>query len=325
MVYPALVMFEASNLSVGRVTSTPFQLIGAPWFRSAQVLALLCEEVVDADDLETWLGLAPAVHSWLSALLGKSWGSVQDLRSYWSDWREATDPPLSAEIVLAGRSKEKEDLRKRIDEASVRVRVQGESADEAIAFIAATMQGMDQADALFTRVLVVNDNAGWGWAANSTTPLVLIPRFADLNTAQAIRRGHRVVIPVGREEGSSDDLVLPRLRRDAVKSALLSIGVAEEVAEDLAARGRASLTSLRRSLAIDKGLERPAWAHRVEAPALLPALLAGAWDETKPGDQEVIAGLADSFAMFDQVVRYALRKQLLKVFELECINSVAQR
>jgi uncharacterized protein YbbC (DUF1343 family) len=41
MLYPALVMFEASNLSVGRGTSEPFQRIGAPWFKSAAVLALL--------------------------------------------------------------------------------------------------------------------------------------------------------------------------------------------------------------------------------------------------------------------------------------------
>lgn len=41
MLYPALVMFEATNLSVGRGTTTPFQLIGAPWLKSGQVLALL--------------------------------------------------------------------------------------------------------------------------------------------------------------------------------------------------------------------------------------------------------------------------------------------
>src|SRR3990172_9255950 len=167
--------------------------------------------VLDADDLETWLALAPAVHSWLSALLGKSWGSVQDLRSYWSDWREATDPPLSAEVVLAGREKDAEELRRRINELTPLVRVQGESADEALAFIAAVIEGMDQADTLLARSLVVNDAAGWDWAANSATLVVLISRFADPNTARAIRQGHRVLIPVGREGGSSDDLVLPRL------------------------------------------------------------------------------------------------------------------
>jgi len=249
--------------------------------------------VIDADDLETWLGLAPAVHAWLSAVLGKSWPSVQDLRSYWSDWRNATQPALSAEIVLAGRETAAEVLRSRIEATSPLVRVQGESADEALACIAATIDGMDRADTLLARALVVNDAAGWEWAVTSTSSLILIPRFADPDAARAIRHGNRVLIPVGREEGSPDDLILPQLRRDGVKAALVRIGVTEEDADALAARGRASLTSLRRRLAIDKGLARPAWAHRFEAPALLPALLAGVWDERKSGDQEVIADLAD--------------------------------
>jgi uncharacterized protein YbbC (DUF1343 family) len=41
MVYPALVAFEGSNLSVGRGTPTAFQLIGAPWLKSDAVVKLL--------------------------------------------------------------------------------------------------------------------------------------------------------------------------------------------------------------------------------------------------------------------------------------------
>ncbi len=41
MLYPALVMFESSNVSVGRGTGEPFQRIGAPWLKTAQVLTLL--------------------------------------------------------------------------------------------------------------------------------------------------------------------------------------------------------------------------------------------------------------------------------------------
>lgn len=252
--------------------------------------------VLDADDLEIWLGLAPPVHAWISAVLNKSWPSVQDLQSYWSDWRAATQPALSAEVVLAGREQSVEDLRERIEGKSAFVRVQGESADEALAFIAATIERMDQTDALLARALVINDTAGWDWAVNAADPLVLIPRFPDPTTARAIRHGHRVLIAVGREEGSSDDLVLCPLHRaavKAVKSALVRIGVAEGDADDLAARGRASLTSLRRCLATDKGVARPAWAHRSEAPALLPTLLAGAWDDSKAGDQEAISELAE--------------------------------
>ena len=249
--------------------------------------------VLDAGDLEAWLGLAPAVHAWLSALLRKSWGSVQDLQSYWSDWRQATRPALSSEVVLAGREKIADDLSRQIEGTSALLRVQGESADEALACIAASIEGMGQADALLARALVINDTAGWDWAVNAVGSLILIPRFPDPNSSRAVRHGKRVLIPVGREDGSPDDLVFPRLRRDILKSSLLRIGLDERNADDLAARGRASLTSLRRSLAVDKGLVRPAWTHRTEAPALLPALLAGSWDEGKPGDQEVVAELAE--------------------------------
>ncbi len=41
MVYPGLVAFEASNLSVGRGTPSAFQLIGAPWLKSEEVIALI--------------------------------------------------------------------------------------------------------------------------------------------------------------------------------------------------------------------------------------------------------------------------------------------
>jgi uncharacterized protein YbbC (DUF1343 family) len=41
MLYPGLVAFEGSNLSVGRGTPTAFQIIGAPWLKSAEVVKML--------------------------------------------------------------------------------------------------------------------------------------------------------------------------------------------------------------------------------------------------------------------------------------------
>lgn len=41
LIYPGLCLMEASNLSEGRGTTRPFHLLGAPWFRSKEVLAEL--------------------------------------------------------------------------------------------------------------------------------------------------------------------------------------------------------------------------------------------------------------------------------------------
>ena len=41
LIYPALVAFEGSNVSVGRGTDRPFQQFGAPWLAADSVAALL--------------------------------------------------------------------------------------------------------------------------------------------------------------------------------------------------------------------------------------------------------------------------------------------
>ncbi len=46
MLYPALVPFESSNLSVGRGTEFPFQRIGAPWLKPQEVIRVLRDQKV---------------------------------------------------------------------------------------------------------------------------------------------------------------------------------------------------------------------------------------------------------------------------------------
>jgi len=41
MLYPGLVAFEGTNLSVGRGTQAAFQMVGAPWLKAAETVALL--------------------------------------------------------------------------------------------------------------------------------------------------------------------------------------------------------------------------------------------------------------------------------------------
>jgi uncharacterized protein YbbC (DUF1343 family) len=41
MLYPGLVAFEGTNVSVGRGTPTAFQIVGAPWMKSAEIVAML--------------------------------------------------------------------------------------------------------------------------------------------------------------------------------------------------------------------------------------------------------------------------------------------
>lgn len=66
--------------------------------------------VLDADDLEYMLEQTPAVALWLAEHMGKITGSFLSLEEYWNDWSSETDPPISTELVLAGREESVEDL-----------------------------------------------------------------------------------------------------------------------------------------------------------------------------------------------------------------------
>jgi hypothetical protein len=250
----------------------------------------------DGDDLEQWLELAPAVHVWLSIALGKHPETATDLGGLWSDWSQATQPQLSPSLLTNGRNNQIEQVQSWLRSEPTVLSIQADSRDEATAFFAAISQQLPDEERLsvLSRSIVVDDLAAWHQLSTADNSLLLIPRF-NVGDAivRAIRGGHHVLIPLGRDDSVSPTTVqLPRLRRKDVREALLSIGVNEDRTNELAALARRSLMALRRKLAVNREIQRPIWARPVNARDLLPALLTGGWNDTQQGDRNVIAILA---------------------------------
>ena len=250
---------------------------------------------LDADDLAAWLTLAPEVHVWISRLVGKDPGNVRDLESFWLDWQEATHPPLSAELITAGQHEAAQQLTQQLRVPASIVTILADSQEEALAFIAAAFERLPklERDALFTCTLIVYSADTWSQMVLSTQPLVLLPMFAPVEVVQATRRGHHILVPVGRETAEASGMVvLQQPSQPAAEAALVAMGVPQERASSLAAIAHRSLLSLRRQLAVNPALQQPAWATREQARPLLPALLAGNWDEAFEEDRNTIAALA---------------------------------
>ncbi|HEY7415390.1 MAG TPA: helix-turn-helix domain-containing protein, partial [Ktedonobacteraceae bacterium] len=251
--------------------------------------------VLDAGELEAWLSQAPAVHAWISCLLGKDPGGIQDLASFWLDWREATQPPLSTELIIAGREPVAEQILEQLQASSRVLPIRADAQEEALAFLAAVFERLPEAqrDTFFARSLIVHSPIAWQQLAYTGQPLVLLPTFSPVVTVQATRQGHHVLLPLGLETAETDGMVvLPRPSRQAAEAALKAMGFGLERASTLAAIAHRSLLSLRRQLALNPAVQQPAWADADHARPLLSALLAGSWDEAVEGDQNVLAALA---------------------------------
>jgi hypothetical protein len=251
-----------------------------------------------ADDLEAWLEQAPAVHIWISVLVGKQPEAVADISNHWADWSEATRPALSRAFVLAGRTSVVERVHKWLREESGVLALQGESREEALAVFAASLLQLpeDESIAHLSRTVVVRDRASWDQLIVSEQPLVLIPLFESRDAqTRATRRGHRVVIPLGRSDSAfPTTLNIPQLSRAEAVQAVTALGLTEDSAKDIVALARRSLTACRRTLAVSPEVQRPEWARPSEARSLLPALLAGSWNGSSEGDRDSIAALAQA-------------------------------
>src|SRR6266545_4092941 len=250
----------------------------------------------DADDIATWLEMAPAVHLWISNLLAKQPGFAEDLLTFWDSWSNVTRPALSTRLIAGSRQQCSEELRRWVTSQPSAIAVRGETSEEAIAFVAAAFQDFPdlERDRAFSRSIVATDLSGWQAFAIASQPLLLIPVFADRGrTPAAVAYGHHVLIPQGRNEPSVGATIeLPRLRVADAKEALAAMGVSTDAVDDLARLARNSTGALRRRMAIHPASLIPKWAAPDVARSFLPALLAGRWTDDAPADQGIVAGLA---------------------------------
>lgn len=266
---------------------------------------------LDADSLEEWLDLAPAVHTWLSILIGKRPEDVVDLDSFWSDWSEVTRPTVSPHLVLSGRNEVVKSIYGWLEGPSELLALAAESRDEATAIFAAALHHLpeDLKEKHLSQSIVVFSLPAWHRVTASANPLILVPRF-DVGdaVARATRMNHRVLIPLGASDTSFANTVFtPRLSTEEAARALVESGVPEDSARSLATLARRSMMSFRRRLAVSPEVQQPIWARPEQARELLPAMLAGAWTETREGDCEVVAGLAAR--PYEQVVETLSRWQ----------------
>ncbi len=250
----------------------------------------------DADDLETWLEQAPHVHVWLSTLLGKRPDFAVELSTFWDEWRSVTNPPISANLVLAGRHETSKALQEWLSNGAATISLQGASRHEAIAVFASAIQVLPdiERDRFFARAIVVESLDAWRTFVGSGTPLVLIPDFDSRESvAGASVKGHHVLIPLGKNEvPGPGTLTVRRLRRQNARGALVEMGVTEENAAQLATLARRSLLSLRRRMAVNPEIQQPHWAEAPGGRDLLPVLLTGEWVDSHDSlDQEIVANL----------------------------------
>jgi excisionase family DNA binding protein len=264
--------------------------------------------VLDADDLEGWLQATPAVHHWISELLGRRPRDAETLERWWARFQAQTDPALPAALFLAGRDPEREQLAKFFAGPPSVITVQAGWCDEAIAFVCATIEAMErEASKPVQPALLVSSAEVWDRVMIQLGRMTLLPLFDGPDIATAQQRGHHVILPAGREQiARGTRIELPRPHRQGAVEAFEAAGVDSNRAYELAALARRSLPSLVRTLARDPRIARPPWSQLPAAAVFAPLVLVGAWTASEV-DTSVVSRMADErWPVIERTLRHWL-------------------
>ena len=248
----------------------------------------------DVDDIERALEGAPVAHILFSEAVGKGANDVQSLEDWWSRFSALTSPPITSDLVLAGRREAAASLLSLVDEDRRRTTIRGRSAEDVLAFVASVVSSVpeDAKDALFARCLVVRDPSALRRLGGGTGLLLLVPlNEGMLQEAQLIEVHH--VIFASLSGGSADIDLLP-IEFSASMQILSELGLKEEQATPLARAAHKSLSAYVRLAAVAGHAPVPEWSRELESMALRRAWLAGAWNSGRSGDIQVLSDLMQS-------------------------------
>lgn len=249
----------------------------------------------DAEDLVHWIELYPAVGHWLAVSMGKRPQGVRQLEEAWEEWSLSTERPLTTELMLAGRDEDAAQILRWLRDEPSLLSVQGESPDEATAFLCAAIEQLPEEyrAEYHARCLIAGTPDAARALGDSVSHLIIVLDDPEPGLARLLaERGHHVFAAYGLDAGLADRVLrLSRPSRDALEFALINMGLADDQARNLARDSARSLAVLRRLIPSAPG-KIPHWATGLPPRSLVAALLAGAWDEDVDGDKIMLERLA---------------------------------
>jgi hypothetical protein len=249
---------------------------------------------LDAHDLETAFEQAPGAHFLISSLLGKPAFGVVGLEEWWGKFARVTNPPLTAELALAGREKQAQELLPLLAQDAGRITVSAASTDDVLAFVAASIESAQESDreTLYGRALVIREAHALQVLDRTAKLLILLPSDETLQREAMLVHAHNVVLFVPRPMPAT--IEVPNILANAFTERIKTSGMSPERASQLGLAAGRSIVAFQ-NLAT------------VKAPVIRRAWLLGGWIDVRGGDLDVVGqALGQSFEASLEALREAV-------------------
>ena len=254
----------------------------------------------DASDLEQWIEQSVPVQIWFAERLGLPASGYRSLERFWSDWADATEPPLSRRLFAPAVERHSRRFREwLVDSPDRPFTIAADSRDEAIAFLACLTKRQDGGDGVGDRGIVF-DTPDALHRLGSAAPGSFVAIAGTREVEQAFsgfRRNIHCVAPRPRNAvdaaGPPIDVVLDLPGNDDFLKALDAMGIRGGKANRRTLECARSPTILRRRLSDVQAIREPDWGRsRETAGKVIPAAMIGTWHAASTADREIVSLLA---------------------------------
>lgn len=242
--------------------------------------------VYTAIELERWIDNNPSVGMWLAEIRHKlPSGGYKHPKLYWDKWAQGKTFKLPYEIILHGRS----NIQNKVIETCTNrgtIILQTLTQDEGIAFSIATLI-TNQNDVLFDKLIVATEKNAFEDLVEHYNNLIIITNITE-GVHYSNKRGHTIIIVSTPADSVKDAIQLPRIEREGFIASVVGMGIDEAKARAYATDTARDINVFRRRLGI--AIEKPKWANSITE--LFPAVMVGKWNDSCPGDREIIKKIA---------------------------------
>lgn len=242
--------------------------------------------VYTAVELERWIDNNPSVGVWLAKNLHKLPSSgYKHPKLYWDRWAQGELFKLPYEIILHGRT----NIQNKVIETCTNVGtivLQTLTKDEGIAFAIATLI-TNKNDVLLDKLIVATEKNAYEDLVEHYNNLIIITTVTE-GVHYSNKRGHTVIVVSTPADNVKGAIQLPRIEREGFIASVVGMGIDEAQARAYATDTARDINVFRRRLGI--AIEKPRWANSITE--LFPAIMVGKWNDSCPGDKEIIKKLA---------------------------------
>lgn len=259
---------------------------------------------LDADSLKSWLDSIPSIHVWATILLGKPVQGLMGLEQWWEIWRKRTNPTITQEMILCGRSETKEAISTWYVGNSTQVSLVSGTIEEAAGILAATVALMDPniSDAFTARTLMVFKGSSLSGALVGRTNAILVVEQDDVERVRLdVGEAHRIIALGNETTENGRSIEADKLDPRELCKLLVAAGIPENEASGLAGLARRSFQAFRRQKARNSDSLRPEWAKNPNYKHLIVSIvLAQRWNGAEgSADRNVISEMAGGLPYAD--------------------------